>query len=50
MMWEPKYLQTEASTGQQLNFMKLSSPFDLNFALLRESTPYKDNGNSQNRY
>ncbi|XP_022355129.1 mini-chromosome maintenance complex-binding protein isoform X1 [Enhydra lutris kenyoni] len=36
---EPKRLETEASTGQQLNFLNLSSPFDLNFPLPGEKGP-----------
>ncbi|CAO2583526.1 Mini-chromosome maintenance complex-binding protein [Lemmus lemmus] len=35
---EPKRLETEASTGQQLN-LNLSSPFDLNFPLPGEKGP-----------
>ncbi|KAG8517368.1 Mini-chromosome maintenance complex-binding protein, partial [Galemys pyrenaicus] len=36
---EPKRLETEASTGQQLNSLNLSSPFDLNFPLPGEKGP-----------
>lgn len=36
---EPKRLETEASTGQQLSSLNLSSPFDLNFPLPGEKGP-----------
>uniref|UniRef100_A0A2K5MDW4 Mini-chromosome maintenance complex-binding protein n=1 Tax=Cercocebus atys TaxID=9531 RepID=A0A2K5MDW4_CERAT len=36
---EPKRLETEASTGQQLNSLNFSSPFDLNFPLPGEKGP-----------
>ncbi|KAH0514959.1 Mini-chromosome maintenance complex-binding protein [Microtus ochrogaster] len=36
---EPKRLETEASSGQQLNSWNLSSPFDLNFPLPGEKGP-----------
>ena len=36
---EPKRLETEASSGQQLNTLNLSSPFDLNFPLPGEKGP-----------
>eukprot|EP00069_Balaena_mysticetus_P020629 bmy_02827T0 len=36
---EPKRLETEASSGQQLNSLNLSSPFDLNFPLPGEKGP-----------
>ncbi|XP_029416601.1 mini-chromosome maintenance complex-binding protein isoform X3 [Nannospalax galili] len=36
---EPKRLETEASTGQQLNSLNVSSPFDLNFPLPGEKGP-----------
>ncbi|KAK2493804.1 hypothetical protein MC885_001160 [Smutsia gigantea] len=36
---EPKRLETEASAGQQLNSLNLSSPFDLNFPLPGEKGP-----------
>ncbi|XP_058437327.1 mini-chromosome maintenance complex-binding protein isoform X3 [Marmota monax] len=36
---EPKRLETEASTGQQLSSLNFSSPFDLNFPLPGEKGP-----------
>ncbi|GAB1292773.1 Mini-chromosome maintenance complex-binding protein [Apodemus speciosus] len=36
---EPKRLETEASSGQQLSSLDLSSPFDLNFPLPGEKGP-----------
>ncbi|MEJ1273765.1 minichromosome maintenance complex binding protein [Cricetulus griseus] len=36
---EPKRLETEASSGQQLSSLNLSSPFDLNFPLPGEKGP-----------
>lgn len=36
---EPKRLETEAATGQQLSSLNLSSPFDLNFPLPGEKGP-----------
>lgn len=36
---EPKRLETEASSGQQLSSLNFSSPFDLNFPLPGEKGP-----------